>query len=360
MSFEYKITLAQDASTIEMSLPSGEVTELQVKGEDGTERRFINASNLWKAMGSDGEKRVRNFLRSEHGKEQVLLELKKLYENNDLTKMCLLDTFKTAYKEPLPKVVLGHFVVTTRGRFGATWLDENVFLIYAMWLSPELHNFAKDCLKRFGAIHAADKSKQSSMLLDEVLRVEHERVVEERGIDDFEAKKLATLRRDCVYATKSLTDHLQLLYGNTDSDLKKVFIAAFDGLNMGIFGERAQTLKLMLGTRGVLRDFMTRPAVTCISQATIEVVTDISDDLEEGIPLPSLSELQASFARYGREFRDRHIFKNGRRSICKVAENDRKRGSKEFARGVYTLTMEQGEKIKSDFSPHNALEDERD
>ena len=344
-NFNYTIILSDNKDTLDMILPGGESTKILVKDEADQPRKFYLATDLWKALGSDEAKRPDRFLRSEHGKEQMLVRLEKAYKNNELQTL-VSEQFKTGLKESLPQWILDHFILSTRGRFGGgTWMDQDLFLTYAMWLSPELHALAVDCLGRFGHIQVAPPEKQAELLVEEARDVETQVTLNHYGEIDFNtldrknrakiiAKVGARLRQ--MEATARLKDLLRETYGaGADSIIGSIYASLFGILNKNLIGAATKELGESLGIskNTYTRDHLTAPALTALARAEDAICIYLSDCIEEGA-VPSITDL-LSYAGYeAKRCRNEVVFRGDRDSRV-VAENDKVYNSKGGMAGLY-------------------------
>ena len=344
-NFNYTIILSDNKDTLDMILPGGESTKILVKDEADQPRKFYLATDLWKALGSDRTKEPNEFLRSKHGKEQMLVRLEKAYKNIDLDIPGFFRDIKTYDRSGLPQEVLDHFVLSTRGRFGGTWMDQDLFLTYAMWLSPELHALAVDCLGRFGHIQVAPPEKQAELLVEEARDVETQVTLNHYGEIDFNtldrknrakiiAKVGARLRQ--MEATARLKDLLRETYGaGADSIIGSIYASLFGILNKNLIGAATKELGESLGIskNTYTRDHLTAPALTALARAEDAICIYLSDCIEEGA-VPSITDL-LSYAGYeAKRCRNEVVFRGDRDSRV-VAENDKVYNSKGGMAGLY-------------------------
>lgn len=81
----------------------------------------VNLTNLWKAAGSDGDKRPAHWLQQDNTQDFVRTVSGSLNVR--------------------PEYIL----TTQRGRTGGTWAHKQIALAYAKYLSPELHMYVNQC-----------------------------------------------------------------------------------------------------------------------------------------------------------------------------------------------------------------------
>ena len=349
-NIQYTINLSNDNDSTAFALPNNSSFELQIKKEEGTPRRFILATDLWKALGADKAKKADVFLRSEHGKEQMLVRLQKAYGNDDLGITLRFEEFKNQDKKSLPKNILDHFVLTTRGRNGGTWMEEDLFLTYAMWISPELHALAVDCLKRFGAIETATPDRQTELLVQEArksaTRAELSASYDDIEIEDLNRKDQAKIlfkvsaRISQLETTGKLKDLIKLTWGASDERIvASIFSTIFGVINRVLLCNQKADLadKLGVSKNSYSRDMLTAASLNAICSIEAELCTYLQDCIDDEV-VPSLDEFTATTGQIAKETRKRIFFRNGKTSRL-IAENQKFRSTSTGEKGHYKVEL---------------------
>lgn len=361
-NLNYEIKFTNNKETVDMALPNGESIKLLVKDEAGQPRKFYLATDLHKALGSDESKKPVNFLRSRHGKEQMIVRLEKAYENEDLDIVSIRHLLETADKEGLPQWILDHFVLTTRGRFGGTWMERDIFLTYAMWISPELHALAVDCLGRYGHVEVAPVNKQAELLVEEARKSETRAFLEAQALevtyDDLDRKQQAKItahtsaRLKQMEATGQLRELIALTWGTDPSDgtLASIISTTEGIINRVAVGASRQVLADNLGIAygTYSREALSAPSLNCVAAVTAEISQYLLDCIEEEV-VPSLTEYKAEVGSIAKRARKNIIFRGGRETRI-IAERKRTGGKKE-TRGLYQVELKQNLEVESIYTP---------
>lgn len=348
--FNYTITLSTETEALPFALPNGNSTLMTLKDEEGTKRRFVFATELWKALGSDKTKLPDQFLRSRHGKEQMIVRLEKAYKSEDLDIAENLSNIKTDDRESLPKGILDHFVLSTRGRNGGTWMEEDLFLTYAMWISPELHALAVDCLKRFGKIEAAPQNKQAELLIEEARSAATKTELAAMNVEvDFEdlnrkekgkiiAKVSARMKQ--MEITGQVKELVKAVWGTNDARaVASIYSAIFGVINRTLLGGSVDSLAENLGVakNSYTRDMLTSAALNSISMIEADLAIYLGDCIEDDV-VPGLDELKAHVGMTAKRVRQQ-ILLRGNRETRIIAENEKYRNTSSGNKGLYQVEL---------------------
>lgn len=360
-NLQYEIKFTNDKETVDMILPSGESTKILVKDEAGQPRKFYLATDLWKALGSDKTKQPDRFLRSEHGKEQMLVRLEKAYKNNGIDINLYNKGFKKDLMESLPQEVLDHFVLTSKGRFGGTWMERDIFLTYAMWISPELHALAVDCLGKYGHVEVAPVNKHAELLLDIARDAEIQTLLEDKvDYSELDRKEKAAVtihasaRMEAKEKTKQLRQLIAIVWGADSPQDMSVsgIIGTIEGIiNRSGIGATKQTLSENLGIspNTYNRDVLTPSTQNCVAAATTSICQYLLDCIEDEC-VPGTKEFENEARRLASKARKDILFRGGRETRI-IAKATKTRNTDYGRRGNYQIELKKNLEIKSLYEP---------
>ena len=342
-----------------ITLPSGNANINSIVTEDGN--TFFNATELWKLAGSDASKRPVNFLKTETAQEYIHLRWEKLNKNNGLVKGDLKSPFNYTNNKTLPAEITAPFVITTKGRNGATYFDYNVFVDYAQYLSAEFKDTLIETFKAYGFVYTAPASKQTELLV-EVAR-QHEVAMIAKA-EEIDLENLSRKDRVKVFARASArmkqmetTGHLKALvaeiYGAENQALvSSIFNGIFGAINKNLFGYDSKVLASGLGG-SYSREYLSSSSLRAINAIELELCQLLEDAMEDGEWL-GVSELAATAGRLAKKANKDILFRNGKTTRV-IAERLKSRTTKvkgeESLRGYYEIELESDKKIYSIFEP---------
>lgn len=172
----------------------GKDADIDVVYRDG--QKLLNATKLNQTFGSGKEsERVNHFLLKDSTREFIIQkyteltvieekhkEIKDLLNVTD-SNLLNVDAVRTylssTNKKSLPPEILEPFVHTKKGRGGATYLSEDLFLDYAMYLSAQIKSVVIEVFKKYGWVENLPQDKKSDALLAMSLNEEIKHVSEQ-------------------------------------------------------------------------------------------------------------------------------------------------------------------------------------
>ncbi len=307
----------------------GKDADIDVLYKDG--RKLLNATKLNQIFGSGKEsERVNQFLLKDSTREFILQKYTELSVSREKPKEIesllngsngtILDMdavrsyLANTHKENLPSEVVEPFVVSKKGRGGATYLSEDLFLDYAMHLSPQIKSVVIEVFKKYGWVETLPQEKKSDALLAMSLNEELKHVSEQYptraeaeglapalGIEEetndiilaedadkplelFKArleddpKVRAAIRVKHKLTTQLLKDTLFRIVQNEkrafkDDEAKRAyaaqyFVLLFDTIYLALFNHTAREMRLLLEQdSGTPRDAMTIDCLLTIETA---------------------------------------------------------------------------------------------
>lgn len=341
-----------------ITLPSGDANINSIVTEDGN--TFFNATELWKLAGSDHSKRPDKFLAKEEPQKYIHLRWKKLNENNDLKNHAQRD-FKFNHRKALPTEITAPFVMTTKGRYGATWMDYNVFVDYAQYLSVEFKDVLIETFKHYGFVYTAPVNKQTELLVEVARHHEVEMLAkaEEVSLDSLSTKERVKLfaRASARMKQMETTGHLKALiteiYGaDSQSDVGSIFKKIFGAINKNLFGCGSSTLASGLGG-SYSRDYLSSASLRAVNAIELELCQFIEDAMDEG-EWVGIKELAAMAGHIAKKANKNILFRNGKKSRI-IAERLKEKNTtvkgEESPRGRYELELESDKMIYSIYEP---------
>lgn len=360
-NLQYEIKFTNDKETVDMVLPNGESTKILVKDEAGQPRKFYLATDLYKALGSDKNKEPNEFLRSKHGKEQMIVRLEKAYKNAKIDIPGIYRDIKTDDRSGLPQEILDHFVVSSRGRFGGTWMERDIFLTYAMWISPELHALAVDCLGKYGHVELAPVNKHAELLLDIARDAEIQTLLEDKvDYSELDRKEKAAItahassRLEAKEKTKQLHQLIAIVWGAESPQDYSVsgIIGTTEGIiNRAAIGATKETLSENLGIspNTYNRDVLTPSTQNCVAAATTSICQYLLDCIEDEC-VPGTKEFENEVGRLAKKARQDILFRGGRETRI-IAKATKTKNTNYGRRGNYKVELKKNLEIDSLYTP---------
>lgn len=342
-----------------ITLPNGNANINSIVTEDGN--TFFNATELWKLAGSDVSNKPVEFLRSEEAQNYIHYRWEKLNENKGLVKGAMVAPFNFTPNKALPAEVTAPFVITTKGRKGATWMDYNVFVDYAQYLSAEFKDTLIETFKHYGFIYTAPANKQTELLVEVARQHEVEMIAKAEEID-FE--NLTRKDRVKIFAKASArikqmetTGHLKALiteiYGANDQAMvSSIFKGIFGAINRNLFGYDTKVLANGLGG-SYSREYLSSSSLRAVNAIELELCQFIEDAMEDG-EWVGISELAGIAGSIAKKARKNILFRNGKKTRV-IAERLKSRTTKvkgeESLRGYYEVELESNKQIFSLYTP---------
>ena len=344
--------------TFNLSLPTGQASIATITTEEGS--TFFNATELWKLAGSDKAQRPDQYLRSEKAQEYIVHRFENLNDNGDFQKLSH-GAFKFKADKALSAEITAPFVKATKGRYGATYFDYNVFVDYAQYLSAEFKDTLIETFKRFGFIYTAPINKQTDLLLDVARENEIQMILDDRAdYSELNRKQKATTmahasaRIKQKETTKQLHELVAIVWGAESSQDRAVsgIIQVAEGIiNRVAIGASRETLSENLGIsfNSYNRDVLKPSSLNCITAATAEICQYLLDCIEDEI-VPATEDFKAEVGRISKKARTNILFRNNRQTRV-IAETTKKRSSDYGNRGLYQVELKRNLEIESLYTP---------
>lgn len=350
-----------NATKVTLTINNNISSEFNVLSVEGENRNFFNATELWRLAGADQVNRPDQYLRSEKAQEYITWRYENLNENNNFQKLSG-SAFNFDDRKALPSEITSQFIYTTRGRYGATWMDDHVFLDYAQWLSPEIKDNILNCFRSFGFIYNAPANKQAELLIEEARKVETKVVLDNAGVvfeyEDLDRKLQAKVlshvsaRLQQMEVTGKLKELVKLVWGaDGDREMASTYELIFGTINTTLFGATKAMLAENLGIAKstYTRDSLTSASLNCLISIESEIALYLEDCIEEEV-IPSMTELKHFVMTTSKRVHDTMLFRGGRKSRI-IAERERLGGKKD-TRGTYQVELNDRKQINSIYTPY--------
>lgn len=296
-------------------------------------QRFYNATKLNQTFGSGKEsERVNQFLLNDMTRAYILQkfvelqaecknpkEISDLLNGYDVTiskEEAVRQYLANTHRKSLPDDILDYFVHTKRGRGGATYLSEALFIDYAMQLSPQIKSVVIEVFRKYGWIEFVPQEKKADALLSMSLQEEmknvseqyptreHEDTVQTQALvneetsneDDEdslfrarfeESPKIKSMNRlKDKLTTQLIKDLLLQVIGNEKrvfetKEAEQIYVSQyysilFDTMYLALFGHRAQDMRdLIEQETGTPRDSMTLTCLFAIHSAEANIEREL-------------------------------------------------------------------------------------
>jgi hypothetical protein len=286
----------------------GKDANIDVIYRDG--HKFYNATKLNQAFGTGKDsERVNPFLLKDatrafilqkytelKGIEEKTKEIKGLQKGSVGTFLdmdAVRSYLSNTHKESLPSEIVEPFVISKKGRGGATYLLEDLFLDYAMYLSPQIKSVVIEVFRKYGWVEFLPQEKRSDALLELTIQEEMKNVPDSQTILKNDAhpkakRNIATARVEGKVTTNLLTSRLANVMGLSSSVEDQQTLASYCNL---MFGTIYQCLfkhnaKKMLGhiekTSGTPRDYMTEECLSAIAIVEAELKMELLQRFNQG------------------------------------------------------------------------------
>lgn len=256
--------------------------------EDDNGNVFFNATAIWKAAKSNPIRRPVDYQLTEGGQTLIVEQYRKLI--NGLTVQPLNgtvtvqftdgsfdpDTWVFVPRKPLPDEVLSHFVHTTKGRSGGTFMIELVAMDYAQWVSVQVKDEILRTYRTFGSVNRAieeGRTEDAVAALGKAANNVIEKEYEAAGVAVNPAKIQA--RRDNIEKRRAFTDVVESIYGKGNPMFAKAIAIISDAANIACFGVMSEDMKRGLHTSGSPRACMSTAALQAITVAESALLTGI-------------------------------------------------------------------------------------
>ena len=204
----------------------------------------FSMTDLWKLLGSNREKKPFEWLRWKPSKKYIAVVERAVHRKPS---------------QPLIEII--------KGRSGGTFAHPRIFLAYAKWLSPELHDEVNDVFLR---AKSGDMTLVNE-IIDTNLLKNTQRMIELWGVERAKGK-LARLQ-----LTGTLLEH--------GVDTRDGFAQCTNSLYAGAFGANAQNLKdaKSLMQSESLRDNMSKDELATISISEILAMRNVEKNNRKGV-----------------------------------------------------------------------------
>ena len=286
----------------------GKDANIDVIYRDG--QKLLNATKLNQIFGSGKEsERVNQFLLKDSTREFILQkyieltvngekpkEIKDLLNGYDVTILnrdAIQQHLSNTHRKNLPPEVLEPFVYTKKGRGGATYLYEDIFLDYAMYLSPQIKSVVIEVFRKYGWVEFLPQEKRSDALLELTIQEEMKSVPDSQVALKTDAqpkakRNIATARVEGKVTTNLLKSRLANVMGLSSSledqqTLASYYNLMFETIYHCLFKHNS---KKMLGhiekTLGTPRDYMTEECLSAIAIVEAELKMELLQRFNQG------------------------------------------------------------------------------
>lgn len=223
-----------------------QLSEFDIRGKNFVVNLNGNFSmtELWKMLGSKNDKRPFQWLRWKPSKKYIEVVERATQRDSD---------------NPIIEII--------KGRSGGTFAHPRIFLAYAKWLSPELHDEVNDVFLR---ARSGDMSLVNE-IIDSNLLNSTQKMIDLWGVERAKGK-LARLQ-----LTGTLLEH--------GVDTREGFAQCTNALYRGSFGGTAQSLRdtKSLMNSDSLRDNMNKDELATISIAEILATRNLEKNNRKGV-----------------------------------------------------------------------------
>jgi hypothetical protein len=237
--------------------------------------KFLNATDLERAMKASKELKVEktdtrfvHYLDVNATKEYLkhLLKSSTISTTSNCASDAQLEVPENKgffFDEELLEKAKETFIITTKGRYGSTWVHPDLFLDYASWLSPQWKQWVYDCFKQYGILVLSDDPDAKMEIARELRETGIEQKVAELETlegtypenDRFiSARERVNAQQDYLDADSRMTWLIDYVCKseNLDKDeVSQVFAVIMEEICVGLFGVPPYQLRLKLSKMGI-------------------------------------------------------------------------------------------------------------
>ncbi len=310
----------------------GKDANIDIIYRDG--QKFFNASPLYQTFNTGkASERITQFLLNDATREFILQkcseltvdgekpkEIKDLLnvtDSNILNMDSVRHYLSSTNKKSLPPEILEIFVYTKKGRGGATYLSEALFVDYAMYLSAQIKSVVIETFRKYGWVETLSQEKKSDALLAMSLNEEMKNLEEQYPTrhskttnltqilvdenttfeidDDVNSNEMvsqasAKIRSVARMQGKLTTEMVKELLFQIVSNEKRVFesksskqayisqyyILLFDTMYIALFNHRAGEMRILVEQEsGTPRDALTATCLLAVQSAESNIIREL-------------------------------------------------------------------------------------